>query len=146
MIYVKIQITDMDYKEFYKKELFPKRDIKITDKYLEKRGWHKTKPIGEKNPTWYYFDDGVLGRIHVSVYNNKPHYRLQINHNIGDSRYINTVADIKAAVYSYVCGIQAVKYGKEGNGYKWIDVDTKEEEDEYRYNLYCKLIQKIKYK
>ena len=133
----------MNYKQFYKKELFPKKDIQITDEYLEEHEQYKTKPIGEENPTWYYFDDGILGRIHVSIYNNKQHYRLQIGDD-RDSRYINTVADIKAAVYSYICRLQAVKYGKEGNGYKWINVDTKEEEDEYRYNLYCKLIQKIK--
>lgn len=128
----------MNYKEFFISELFPDVDIELTDEYLEQHGWHKYLPIGEKESKLYYFD-GPIGRIHVARYGKKTHYRLHIKHRNDDARYIGTITDIKVAIYSFARGLQAVKYGLDGIGYKWIDVDTKEEEDEYRYNQYIKM-------
>ena len=134
----------MDYKAFYKSELFPDKDIPITDEYLIEHGWHKVTNLLDPEQKWYYFDSGILGRMHVDRCGKKPLYRLDINH-VSGTRFVNTVTDIKVAIYSYTCGLQAVKYGfdAEAGGYKWIDVDTKEEEDEYRYNKYKELVKAI---
>ena len=82
--------------------------------------------------------------MHVNRGSKKTLYRLDVNYDSG-SRYVNTITDIKVAIYSYVCGLQATKYGfdAEAGGYKWIDVDTKEEEDEYRYKKYREMIKAI---
>lgn len=133
----------MDYKAFYKSELFPDKDIPITDEYLIEHGWYKTTSLLDPEQKWYYFDHGALGRIHVDRCPSKPLYRLELNYQ--GSVFVNTITDIKVAIYSYVCGLQAIKYGFDNTagGYKWIDVDTKEEEDEYRYNKYCKMVKAI---
>ena len=133
----------MDYKAFYKSELFPEKDIPITDEYLIEHGWHKVTYLSDSEQKWYYFDSGILGRMYVDRCRKKPLYRLDI-HSSG-SRRVNTVTDIKVAIYSYVCGLQATKYGfdAEAGGYKWIDVDTKEEEDEYRYKKYREMVKAI---
>ena len=135
----------MDYKAFYKSELFPEKDISITDKYLIEHGWNKVTYLSDPEQKRYYFDHGALGRMHVDRCGKKPIYKLNINYD-SDSRYVNTVTDIKVAIYSYVCGLQAVKYGfdAEAGGYKWmIDFITKEEEDEYRYNKYKGMVKAI---
>jgi hypothetical protein len=134
----------MDYKEFYKSELFPDKDIPITDEYLIEHGWHKVTSLLDPEQKWCYFDSGILGRMYVDRCGKKPLYRLYINH-VSGTRFVNTITDIKVAIYSYTCGLQAVKYGfdAKAGGYKWIDVDTKEEEDEYRYNKYKSLVKAI---
>lgn len=134
----------MDYKAFYKSELFPEKDIPITDEYLIEHGWYKVTNLSDPEQKWYYFDSGILGRMHVNRCSKKPIYRLDINHGSG-SRCVNTITDIKVVIYSYVCGLQATKYGfnAETGGYKWIDVDTKEEEDEYRYKKYREMVKAI---
>ena len=135
----------MNYKEFYKSELFPEKDIPITDEYLIEQGWYKVTNLCDPEQKWYYFDSGILGHMHVDRCGKKPLYRLDINHSSG-SRFVNTITDIKVAIYSYVCGLQAIKYGfdVEAGGYKWIDVDTKEEEEEYKYNKYIKMTEWMK--
>lgn len=134
----------MDYKAFYKSELFPDKDIPITDEYLIEHGWHKVTNLFDPEQKWYYFDSGILGRMHVDRCGKKPLYRLNINY-VSGTIFVNTVTDIKVAIYSYVCGLQAIKYGfdAKAGGYKWIDVDTKEEEDEYKYNKYKKMVKAI---
>lgn len=138
----------MDYKAFYISELFPQKDIELTDEYLVKHGWHKYDDICDPKTKWYHFDNGALGRISVNACSNKHYYTLHINYNNGDSRIVRTVADVKAAIYSYTCGLQAVKYGfdKTAGGYKYVPVDTKEEIDVYRYNKYCKMVKAIENK
>ena len=135
----------MDYKAFYKSELFPDKDIELTDEYLVQHGWNKYGDICNPKTKWYYFDNGYLGRINVDICSGKHHYCLHINYNEHDSRSVTTVTDIKAAIYSYICGLQAVKYGFDAaaGGYRYIPVDTKEEEDEYRYNKYCRMVKAI---
>ena len=134
----------MDYKTFYKSELFPEKDIPITDEYLIEHGWHKVRNLSDLEQKWYHFDSGILGRMDVDLCSKKPIYRLDIKHN-SSLRRVNTVTDIKVAIYSYVCGLQATKYGfdAEAGVYKWIDVDTKKEEDEYRYKRYREMIKAI---
>ena len=134
----------MDYKAFYKSELFPEKDIPINDEYLIEHGWHKVTNLSDPEQKSYYFDRGILGRMNVDRCGKKPIYRLLINYG-SDSRRVYTITDIKVAIYSYVCGLQATKYGfdAEAGGYKWIDVDTKEEEDEYRYKKYREMIKAI---
>ena len=134
----------MDYKAFYKSELFPEKDIPITDEYLIEHGWYKVTNLSDPEQKWYYFDSGILGRMHVNRCSKKPIYRLDIKRS-SSLRRVNTVTDIKVAIYSYVCGLQATKYGfdAETSGYKWIDVDTKEEEDEYRYKKYREMVKAI---
>lgn len=130
----------MNYKEFYKSELFPEKDISITDEYLIEHGWNKVTNLLDPEQKWYYFDSGILGCMHVNRCNKKPLYSLDINYDSG-LRYVNTITNIKVAIYSYVCGLPAIKYGfdAEAGGYKWINVDTKEEEEEYRYNKYIEM-------
>ena len=134
----------MDYKAFYKSELFPEKDIPITDEYLIEHGWHKVTNLSDPEQKSYYFDRGILGRMNVDRCGKKPIYRLLINYG-SDSRRVYTITDIKVAIYSYVCDLPTSKYGfdAEAGGYKWIDVDTKEEEDEYRYKKYCEMIKAI---
>lgn len=138
----------MDYKEFYKSELFPDKDVEITDEYLIRHGWHKYGDISNPKTKWYYFDNGTLGRINVDACSDKHLYTLHINYETGDSRAVNTVADVKAAIYSYICGLQAVKYGYDNTcgGYRYLLVDTKEEEDVYRYKKYCEMVKAIENK
>lgn len=130
----------MDYKDFYKSELFSDKDIEITDDYLVQCGWIRYDYL---DPKWYYFE-GPIGRIEVHVCHKKPYYDLHINHCKDNETSICTVSDIKLAIYSYVRGTKAIKYGFDGMGYRWFNVDTKEEENEYRYNKYCEMIKWMK--
>ena len=131
----------MNYKEFYKSELFPEKDILITDEYLIEHGWHKYGDMCEPNTKWYYFDNGILGRINVDACSETHHYSLHINYRDHDSRSVKTISDVKAAIYSFICGQRGYKYGfdKVTGGYKYLSLDTEEEEDEYRYNQYIKM-------
>ena len=134
----------MDYKAFYKSELFPEKDIPISDEYLIEHGWHKVTNLSDPEQKSYYFDRGILGRMNVDRCGKKPIYRLDVNYDSGPI-YVNTITDIKVAIYSYVCGLRVTKYGfdAEAGGYKWINVDTKEEEDEYRYKKYREMVKAI---
>ena len=134
----------MDYKAFYKSELFPEKDIPTTDEYLIEHGWHKVTNLSDPEQKSYYFDRGILGRMHVNRCSKKTLYRLDVNYDSGPI-YVNTITDIKVAIYSFVFGLQATKYGfnAETGGYKWIDVDTKEEEDKYRYKRYREMVKAI---
>ena len=133
----------MDYKTFYKSELFPEKDIPITDEYLIEHGWCKTD-LSEPKHKSYYFDNGFLGRMYVIRDRKGAIYRIDVNYDSAPI-YVNTITDIKVAIYSYVCGLPASKYGfdAEAGGYKWIDVDTKEEEDEYKYKKYREMVKAI---
>lgn len=133
----------MNYKDFFISELFPDVDIELTDEYLKQHGWSKILPIGEKKSKSYYFD-GPIGRIYVERYGKKPHFSLNIQYRYDDTRHVDTITDIKVAIYSYVRGLRAVKYGSDGIGYKWIDIDIKEEKEEYRYNKYIEMTKWMK--
>ena len=137
---------EINYKEFYRKELFPKKEIEITDEFLVKHDWHKYGDICNRKTKWYYFDNGILGRINVDATEEKHKYTLHINYESQDSRQVSTVSDIKAAIYSYVCGQQGCKYGYDpkAKGYKYLKLDTDEEKNEWRYKKYKELVKAIK--
>lgn len=131
----------INYKEFYKSELFPDKDIEITDEYLIQHGWIRyDSDIG---PKWYYFD-GPIGRIKVSTCSEKIEYDLFIDHCREYKSTVYTLSDIKIAIYSYVCGMQAFKYGFGDVGYTWLPVYTEKEKNEFRYNKYCEMINWMK--
>ena len=135
----------MNYKEFYKAELFPETDIEITDEYLKQHGWNKYGDILDPNTKWYYFDNGILGRINVNTCGKKPTYTLHINYESQDCRRVITISDIKAAIYSFLCGKRGIKYGynPDVKGYQYLTLYNDDESNEWRYNQYCKMIKAI---
>ena len=87
-------MTELEYTNFFKNELFPEVKTLITDELLLKNNWHKY--TYDKD---YYFDNGDLGRIYYSELFNS--YTLKINYN--DPRItVKYLEDIKANVYAYV--------------------------------------------
>ena len=132
----------MDYKEFFKNELFPEVEVEITDEFLENHGFVKygINYLDPEKDKHYYYENGIIGRIYVNRCIEPTIYTLQLNHNDHNHIHISKLSDIKAAVYASICGLPGSKYGFDGVGYRWIPTDTKEEEEEYRYNKYCELI------
>jgi len=131
-------MTESEYNNFFKNELFPKVKTLITDELLLKNGWHKY-PYYED----YYFDNGALGRISYNKTFNS--YNLKINYN--DPRItVKYLEDIKANVYAYVNSQDGEKYGYDpiAKGYKYLALDSDEERYEYRYKKYLKMIKTIK--
>ena len=130
-------MTELEYNDFFKNELFPKVKTLITDELLLKNGWHKY-PYYED----YYFDNGALGRINYSKLFNS--YTLKINYN--DPRItVKYLEDIKANVYAYINSMSGEKYGYDpiAGGYKYLPLDSDEERYDYRYNKYLKMIKTI---
>lgn len=135
----------MDYKEFYKNELFPENDVFITDTLLRKNKWSKYGDIVDPKTKFYYFDNGILGRIRVikNYFGRKNLYKLYIHY--GDNGIpVRKISDIKVAIYSYLCGQTGFKYGKTKGGYAYIALENEEEINEWRYKEYCKLVESIK--
>jgi len=130
-------MTESDYNNFFKNELFPKVKTLITDELLLKNNWHKY-PYYED----YYFDNGYLGRISYSKLFN--HYTLKINYN-DPGRIVKYFEDIKANVYAYVNSLEGEKYGYDqiAKGYKYLPLDNDEERYDYRYNKYLEMIKTI---
>ena len=130
-------MTELEYTNFFKNELFPEVKTLITDELLLKNNWHKY-PYDED----YYFDNGDLGRINYSKLFNS--YTLQINYN--DPRItVKYLEDIKVNVYAYVNSLDGEKYGYDPitKGYKYLALDNDEERYDYRYNKYLKMIKTI---
>ena len=130
-------MTELEYTNFFKNELFPEVKTLITDELLLKNNWHKY--TYDKD---YYFDNGDLGRIYYSELFNS--YTLKINYN--DSRItVKYLEDIKANVYAYVNSLYGEKYGYDPitKGYKYLALDSDEERYNYRYNKYLKMIKTI---
>lgn len=137
----------MDYKNFYKNELFPENEVLITDALLKKNKWLKVIDPFNPKTKFYYFDNGLIGRIHV-IKNyfgkGKNSYTLCLNYKDDDCRNIRKISDIKAAIYSYVCGQTGTKYGPNKDGlYSYQSLETEEEMQEWRYNEYCKMVKAI---
>lgn len=130
-------MTELEYNNFFKNELFPKVKTLITDELLLKNDWHKY-PYYED----YYFDNGYLGRINYSKLFNS--YSLKINYN-DPGRTVKYLEDIKANVYVYVNSMKGEKYGYDpiAKGYKYLPLDNDEERYDYRYNKYLEMIKTI---
>lgn len=130
-------MTELEYTNFFKNELFPEVKTLITDELLLKNNWHKYSYDED-----YYFDNGDLGRINYSKLFNS--YTLKINYN--DPRItVKYLEDIKANVYAYVNSLDGEKYGYDPitKGYKYLPLDSDEERYDYRYNKYLKMIKTI---
>ena len=123
----------MDYEAFYKEELFPKEKVEITDDYLKKHGWHSYDYSFDKKHRWYSFDNGRIGRIKVVNYGNRKYYTLHIKYEDQDRRSIRFVSDIKANVYSYLCGSYGIESKKDGT---YGDIEEDEKRNKWMYKEY----------
>jgi hypothetical protein len=135
----------MDYKEFYKNELFPENEVFITDALLEKNNWDDKMAIDDDCQSYCLYND--IGRINIlkDYYGKgKNLYTLCIDNTNNDYRKVRTFSDIKAAIYSYLCGQTVFKYGPDENGlYGYHALENEEEMAEWRYNEYCKMMKCI---
>lgn len=137
----------MDYKEFYKRELFPDIETPITDKLLKKNKWDKYVYIHAftKEDSEYYYFDGDIGRIYAEKYDGKTSYKISI-HSINEDKTIpiKNISDIKAVIYAYLCGRTGTKYGQSSDGgYCYLNLETDEENEKWRYDEYCKMTSQI---
>lgn len=137
----------MNYKEFYKNELFPnsENDMCISDEWLEKNGWVKYPCLSEENANLYYFKNDMIGIIHVikGYYVNQNSYDLCMNCS-SDNIKVRKVSDIKSVIYAHICGRVGLKYGQHNNGgYIYIPIEDDDENEKWKYNEYCKMIKAI---
>lgn len=130
-------MTELEYNNFFKNELFPEVKTLITDELLLKNNWQKYPHYED-----YYFDNGALGRISYSKLFDS--YTLKINYN-DSGRTVKYLEDIKVNVYAYVNSMSGEKYGYDpiAKGYKYLPLDNDEERYDYRYNKYLNMIKTI---
>ena len=54
------------------------------------------------------------------------------------------ISDIKAVIYAYLCGRTGTKYGQSSDGgYCYLNLETDEENEKWRYDEYCKMTSQI---
>lgn len=137
----------MDYKEFYKSELFPDIETPITDKLLKKNKWDKYVYIHAftKEDNEYYYFDGDMMRIWAEKYDGKISYKISVGcYDMNGSIPVKNISDIKAIIYAYLCGRTGTKYGQNSDGgYCYLNLETDEENEKWRYDEYCKMTSQI---
>ena len=65
----------MDYKEFYKNELFPENEVFITDALLEKNNWDDKVAIDEDCQSYYFYQGPGFQFLGVFKEHDRPMLR-----------------------------------------------------------------------
>lgn len=131
---------NMNYGEFYKEELFPKEKIEVTDEYLASHGWVCYDYDSDVKHRWYTFSNVRIGRIKVWNDGHRKYYTLNLRYKDQDRKCIRFVSDIKAVIYSDLCGCWGTEIKDDG---RYGDIEEDDRREEWMYNTYKEMTQEL---